>query len=620
MARYQAVRGTFDVLPSEMPLWHNLEGTSRDLAHRFGYREIRTPLFEEADLFTRGMGVMSGLIEKELWTFQDKFGQKLALRTDATTGVIRAYQQNKLYNAKLPLKVFYQGPVFLLGKEGEARSRQSHQFGFEAIGSSNPALDAEVIALAAAYCETLGLKDVSIRLNTLGGRDCRPLYLQKLKDYFSSNSAQLCPTCKRKYRANPDWVLSCTEESCTTLSQVAPTIFGMLTNEAKSNFAQLREYLKEMDLPVELDPRVVRDSEYYNGTIFEVRSENQSIGFGGRYDTLIEKLGGKSTPAVGFAFSLEAIHSLLKTESNETEIATDVLLRPEGPESARLLVPLLFTLRQRGVTAELDYGYDSGRKKREATQGYSYLVTLDESNAFRGTAILRDLDDNSEEKVPVARLRNRVLHVAGVSSEEERDGSKSGRKKLRRGRKRSDDDRSKTEDSKRKSEDDNSSEPRSSRRSRLKSRRNREAPEREAAPDKESANETAADAAASNSSAPRNSRSRRGSRDSGRDKESGRDKDSSRDRDSSKDRESNKERESSRRERRPRPSKKESEPELGKAIVPVLGIGGGSRPTPAKSVSKEKSAKKKTAVTAPPPSAASGGGLNWSIMPGKEGV
>ncbi len=604
MARYQAVRGTFDVLPNEISAWQRIEGLSRDLAHRFGYREIRTPLFEEADLFTRGMGVMSGLIEKELWTFNDKFGKKLALRTDATTGIIRAFQQNKLYNDKLPLKVFYLAPVFLLGKEGEERSRQSHQFGFEALGSANPALDAEVIALAAAFCDAVGLGDYTIRLNSLGGKECRPPYLQKLRDYFGTHNARLCPTCKRKYKANPDWVLSCEEADCKALSQVAPTIFGMLTNDAKTDFAALREYLHEMELPVELDPRVVRDSEYYNGPVFEIRSNGVSIGFCGRFDCLVEKLGGKATPAVGFAFCLESLFQVLSTEEKQQDTIYDVLLRPEGPESAKLLVPLLFTLRQRGVTAELDYSYSNGKRSKDSLSGFSYLVTLDESNAFRGNAILKDLDDNSDEKVPVARLRNRVLHLAGVGAEDERDGSKSGRKRLRRGRKRNEEEREKVVEVAEAGERDDSSESRN-KRNRTR-RRGRDGVEREREPRRESA-------PAEQASVPEESPQARASK-TRPEREGNEERETRRERNRDGNRENTREREAQPSNRRPRESG-DSEPVGGKAIVPVFGLG--RSPLPASEPPK------KTTVAAkkmPPKSvtAATGGGLNWSILPGKD--
>lgn len=627
MARYQAVRGTFDILPTQMPFWLKLEGAARDLAPRFGYQEIRTPLFEEADLFTRGMGVMAGLIEKELWTFNDKFGQKLALRTDATTGVIRAYQQNKLYNSQLPLKVFYLAPVFLLGKEGEERSRQSHQFGFEAIGSDNPALDAEVIALAAAFCEELGLDDYSIRLNSLGGKDCRPIYLQKLRDFFGSNHAQLCQTCKRKYKANPDWVLSCEEAGCKSLSQVAPTIYGMLTNDAKTSFAALREYLEEMELPVELDPRVVRDSEYYNGVVFEIRAAGKSLGFGGRYDSLVEKLGGKSTPAVGFAFSIESLIEVLHKDEENSGHSFDVLLRPEGPESAKLLVPLLYTLRQRGVTAELDYSYSNGRRHKESTGEYSYLVTLDESNAFRGNALLRDMDDKSEEKVPVARLRNRVLHVAGVSSDDEKDGSKSGRKKLKPRRRRNEDDRRDSEEKGSSEEEMDGS--RSGRKPRKRRTRGEERERRPSRPEQsvEEVREKKEEATSKEAGSrdlkrsrngrergqEREGREREGREREGREREPrGRDSERSerdnRDRDRDRDRDRGRERES----RKPRSG---DDGDVGIALVPAFNLGGGQPSAP------KKPKLPKAPAPAKPPSPAAGGGvnLNWSIIPGKEG-
>ena len=609
MARYQAVRGTFDVLPDQVSAWQHAEQTARDLAHRFGFREIRTPMFELAELYTRGMGVMSGLIEKELWTFQDKFGAKLALRTDVTAGVVRAFQEHKLFESQLPLKVFYVAPVFLLGQEGEEGSRQSHQFGFEAIGSDSPALDAEVISLASSFCEKVGLEGHSIHLNSLGGQDCRPAYESKLKEYFGANSDQLCSTCKRKYKTHPDWVLSCESEGCKGLSQVAPTIYGMLSNGAKSHFAQLREYLEDMELPVELDPRVVRDSEYYNRTVFEIRCQGKSIGFGGRCDSLVEKLGGKNTPAVGFALSLETIVEILKDQKTELESSAPVVFfQPEGPESAKLLVPLLNTLRQRGVAAELDYR-SGGRRPQAAPKGCQFAVILDESNAFRGNAIIRDLDSNKDEKVPVQRLKNRIIHVAGVGTDTETDGAQSGRKRLRRGRRRPDEEKSTKRDSK------------SSRDGRNQSRSR----------DENSGNEGSRD--------DKRGRSKRGR---------GRGGDSAQDNgvQESPRRASRKSNEAatSSRKRTPKRERAEKVEDTGMALMPVFSLGGApsaaTEPTKAKAKAKAKSkakskskkakstkkkaAKKKVASasrTIKPdstPNAASkalGGGLNWSILP-----
>lgn len=582
MARYQAVRGTFDVLPGQVPRWQQLETTARKLAHRFGFREMRTPLFEQAELYTKGMGVMSGLIENELWTFKDKYGQKLALRADLTSGVVRAYQQNKLYESKQPQKLFYLGTVFLLGKEGKERSRQSHQFGFEALGSDSAAMDAEVIALASCFCESIGLEGHSIRLNSLGGSECRPLYLQKLKDYFSSNNEALCGTCKRKYKAHPDWVLSCEEPGCKRLSQVAPTIYGMLSNGEKTHFAQLREYLEAMELPVELDPRVVRDSEYYNRTVFEIQCGGKSVGFGGRYDTLVEKLGGKSTPAVGFALSMEAVLELLgEEEESDDSAAPFVYFQPEGPESSKLLVPLMNTLRQKGVSAELDYR-SGNRRPQAAPEGCSYCVVLDESNAFRGHAILKDLDKGKDEKVPVSRLSSRVAHLVGLSQESDKDSSSSssgsGRKRLRRGRRRNEEEKQENKSSRDNEEKSDSSKRRRGRRTKDSDDNNKDSDNKR------------------------------------RDKESSREK-------------KTRSRSDKGRKEKPRRERTETEDDGGKAIVPAFNLGSAPSPAakePAKTKSKSKSKSKSSSKSGSKPKASAAaaslaGGLNWSILPGKEG-
>ncbi len=610
MARYRAVRGTFDLLPKQMPAWVSVENTARELAHRFGFREIRTPLFEHAELFTRGMGVMSGLIEKELWTFQDKFGQKLALRADMTTGVIRAFQENKLYEAGLPQKIFYLAPVFLLGKEGEERSRQSHQFGFEALGSDNAALDAEVIALAAAFCEGLGLEGYSIRLNSLGGSECRPLYQQKLRDYFGTHAEQLCPTCKRKYKSHPDWVLSCEEEGCKRLSQVAPTIYGMLSNGAKQHFAALREYLEEMELPVELDPRVVRDSEYYNRTVFEIRHGDHSLGFGGRYDGLVEKLGGKSTPAVGFGFSMEAVIDALADKEGDFKLPSPVVFfQPEGPESSKLLVPMMNALRQRGISAELDYR-NGGRASNSAPEGCSYIVFLDESNAFRGHAVLKDLDHDKEEKVPVGRLRARVLHLAGVVGEATERDSGAGRKRLKRGVKRREDE---VVDRDERREDEGDTRAGRERRRKLRRGRGEETETRDKVENKEGSETREPRERGRERDKEQEPRSKEREQERDKAPERGRDRNSERaDRDRDKDRERHRERKNRGRDG------EESEGD-GKALVPAFNLGGGpslsvAKPSRPVAESAAKSAARAAAATTTPPSFS----LNWSILPGKE--
>ena len=565
MSRYRAVRGTFDLLPGQTNLMYSLENAARSVADNFGYREIRTPMFEEADLFTKGMGVLAGIVERELWTFHDKFGKKLALRADMTTGVVRALAQHEMVQKQNDIaKVFYLGTIFALGKEGEEGSRQCHQFGVEAIGSDNPALDAEIISLAATFCKELGLEGFVVELNSLGGPKSRPNYLKKLRDYFSAHSSELCSTCKRKYKAHPNWVLSCEDANCVSLAQVAPTIYGMLNPDGKKHFTTLREYLTDLEIPFELNPRVVRDMEYYNRTVFQIKVGDTVIAFGGRYDGLVEELGGKSTPAIGVAFNLEPIIDLLKqrVESEPEQEPPTVFLDPEGPEATKVLLPVLHRLRGLGVRADMSYANGHGSKMRKSAR---YLVKLNESNAFRGQALVENRDSGNTDKISGSRLFDKLIQQLGV--EDQTSERPSGRRKLsrktRRGKEEKDRDNRRKESSKTRDE----------------------------------------------SSEEDNSKNKRRRRSRGEER-----KQESNDKRSRKEKPERTKKE----EKRPRKeSKPESNSETEKAVIPSLVIGIGA-PEPTVAAKKQEPKAKK--AESPPASEhvpeMSSGGLNWSIMPG----
>ncbi|GMU52343.1 MAG: hypothetical protein AMXMBFR33_14890 [Candidatus Xenobia bacterium] len=403
----RAVRGTRDLLPEETSRWQLIESQARLLSQQYGYLEIRTPLFEKAELFVRGMGVLAGLVERELWTFHDKFGQKLALRADVTASVVRAYYENNLNEKNQGVsKFYYLAPVFLIGRETEEGSRQSHQFGVEALGSPHPAQDAEVIALAWAFLKRIGLSDVVFELNSLGCDKCRPAYHEVLKEYFSSHSNELCGTCKRKHKTHPLWTLGCNEKSCAELGQVAPTMFGLLCPACKQHFSQLKAYLAEMKIPHDLNPRVVRDLEYYNRTIFQVRHGESVLGTGGRYDGLVETLGGPDTPAVGFALQLEAILEAVPGEF--TRPSPSVYLQPEGEEATRLLMPVLNVLREAGIYAEMALGGE------EAPEAPRFLVLLSEKDAIRGVAQVHDRHSDHKDRYNLSELAHRLASRLGM--------------------------------------------------------------------------------------------------------------------------------------------------------------------------------------------------------------
>ncbi len=403
----RAVRGTRDLLPEETSRWQLIENQARLLSQQYGYLEIRTPLFEKAELFVRGMGVLAGLVERELWTFHDKFGQKLALRADVTASVVRAYYENNLNEKHQGVsKFYYLAPVFLIGRETEEGSRQSHQFGVEALGSPHPAQDAEVIALAWAFLRRIGLSDVVFELNSLGCDKCRPAYHEVLKEYFSSHSNELCGTCKRKHKTHPLWTLGCTEKSCVELGQVAPTMFGLLCPACKQHFSQLKTYLAEMKIPHDLNPRVVRDLEYYNRTIFQVRHGESVLGTGGRYDGLVETLGGPQTPAVGFALQLEAILEAVPGEPER--LSPSVYLQPEGEEATRLLMPVLNVLREAGIYAEMSLDGE------QAPETPRFLVVLSEKDALRGVAQVHDRHSDHKDRYNLSDLAHRLANRLGM--------------------------------------------------------------------------------------------------------------------------------------------------------------------------------------------------------------
>lgn len=439
----RCVRGTQDVLAAEVSSWQFLESVALDLAHNHGYKEIRTPIFEPSELFLQGLGATAGLVERELWTFHDKHGRKLALRADMTAPVMRAYHEHELYKqAEGPLKLFYMGPVFLYGRGREVESRQVHQFGLEALGSGDAALDTEVLAMMNDFCVALGLPEVQIQLNSLGCKKCRAQYQQVLRDYFAGRQDELCQACKRRHSSHPLWTMGCDDPQCVSLAQVAPSIFGFLCTECREHFEAVKTYLRELKIDYVLNPRVVRDVEYYNRTIFKVTCAGHEVAFGGRYDELSQLLGYSSTCAVGCSLDVEPLLEVMADNGIGSVAFPEpaVLLAGEGREAVALLLPILYALRRNGILAELAYPSngqsvaDIGQHSRakyvlllkaedvrsrmveihELEHRDSWEMRLDEAVAHLG----RDLGIGrlAEELRPVAVRRPSVSHCQPVRS------------------------------------------------------------------------------------------------------------------------------------------------------------------------------------------------------------
>ncbi|OIQ08399.1 histidine--tRNA ligase [Moorella thermoacetica] len=402
-------RGTEDILPEEVGRWYLLENTAREVSRLYGYREIRTPIFEHTELFNRGVGDTSDIVEKEMYTFIDRGDRSLTLRPEGTAPVVRAFVEHSLEARGLPVKLFYLGPMFRYGRPQAGRLRQFHQFGVEAFGSRDPALDAEVIALAMDFYTRLGLKDLELHLNSVGCPACRPAHREKLKAYLRPRLEELCPTCQGRFERNPLRIFDCKSPACQEIVREAPTVTASLCPDCAGHFHRVQEYLKALGVEFILDEHLVRGLDYYTKTAFEIMVKGigaqSSIGGGGRYDGLVAALGGKQVPGIGFGLGLERVLLALETQGQEPppEGGVDVLVVTAGTGVALAAFRLLAALRAAGIRADKDYLERSLKGQMKYANRYParMAVILGEEELARGRVSVRHLDAGSQEEVPL---------------------------------------------------------------------------------------------------------------------------------------------------------------------------------------------------------------------------
>jgi histidyl-tRNA synthetase len=308
---FQAPRGTQDILPAEQPYWRYIQKAAEATAALYGYERIDTPVFEEAGLFVRTVGEGTDIVEKEMYTFEDHGGGQMTLRPEGTAPVCRAYIENGMASLPQPVKLYYQAPIFRYERPQAGRYRQHHQFGFEAIGDGDASLDAEMIDMAWRFFQTLGLQNLTLQINSIGCPNCRPAYLAKLKEYYAGHKEELCGDCKVRLDKNTLRLLDCKKPTCQPFGADAPRSIDNLCPECAAHFEQLKRNLTTLKLPFEINSSMVRGLDYYTKTVFEIQPEEErgqsTIAGGGRYDGLIEELGARHTPAVGFATGIERI-------------------------------------------------------------------------------------------------------------------------------------------------------------------------------------------------------------------------------------------------------------------------------------------------------------------------
>ncbi len=421
-------RGTNDVLPVEAARWRALESHIHRLAAAYGYGEVRTPLFEHAELFQRSVGQDTDIVEKEMYVFVDRAGRRLALRPEGTAAVVRAFLEGGLSAAPLPVKLYYAGSAMFRYDRPEAgRYRQFHQAGVEVLGSSDPAADAEVVALAVDLLTGLGLGGLEVRLNSIGCPRCRPAYRERLREHYRPYLDRLCEDCRRRFDGNPLRLLDCKVDRGP--AEAAPPLTAFLCDECTRHFRALQGYLNALGLTYTLDPRLVRGLDYYTRTVFEVThprlGAQSSLCGGGRYDGLVEALGGPPTPAVGFALGMERLLLALEAEglAPAAPAGPDVFVGAAGDGVRAEAMALAARLRRSGLTVETDLSGRSLRAqlKHAARLGAPFAVLVGEEELARGAAVLRHLERGEQEEVPLDRLAERLAGL--VAGRRAREGS-----------------------------------------------------------------------------------------------------------------------------------------------------------------------------------------------------
>lgn len=408
----QKPKGTQDLLPGIVEKWQFIEEKARDVCRRFNYKEIRTPIFENTELFQRGVGETTDIVEKEMYTFPDKADRSMTLRPEGTAGVVRAYVENKLYGEPDVSKLYYIGPMFRYEQPQAGRYRQFHQFGIEAIGSVDPSLDAEVIAMGYLFYKEIGLKGVKVEINSVGNPSCRAVYREELQKFFAPVKDKLCKDCQSRYDRNPMRILDCKKDQEYGVG--APSILDFLDDECRTHFAKVQRHLTDMGIEFVINPRMVRGLDYYTHTAFEYKAAGigaiDTISGGGRYNGLVGTIGGSAIdqPGVGFGLGLERV--LLVLEAQGAEVPgirpLDAYVIGMGEAAENETARLLFELRAAGLAAEKDY---LGRKMKAQLKSADrfaakFAVIIGEDELSRGTAMVKTMATGEQEEVPLGSL------------------------------------------------------------------------------------------------------------------------------------------------------------------------------------------------------------------------
>ena len=412
----QAPKGTRAVLPADSYRWQFIESRMREAAALAGYREARTPVFEHTELFLRGIGDTTDVVQKEMYTFEDKGKRSVTLKPEGTAGAVRCFLEHNLYAEPLPCKLYYlNSPIFRYENPQSGRLREHHQFGLECFGAKEATADAELILLAYNLLQGMGVKNLSVEINSIGCPDCRPVYHARLKEFLGERIHDMCETCRERFDRNPLRVLDCKEKKCQELTKDAPSMLDLLCDECRDHFEQLKQCLDGAGIPYRVNPRIVRGLDYYTKTVFELVVETPdgklTVCGGGRYDNLVEQIGGQSIPAVGFGMGLERV--LMQLDADGAEIPKpdwyEVFVTYMGANRPQAFA-LVQQLRAAGIRADMDHCGRSlkAQFKYANKTGAPVTAVIGDDEAASGTVKLKRMGDGTEQTVAVAEAAKTV--------------------------------------------------------------------------------------------------------------------------------------------------------------------------------------------------------------------
>jgi len=411
MPEYSAPRGTYDILPDDQPYWRHITSLAHRTAGRFGYRQLDTPIFEDVSLFTRGIREGTDIVDKEIYAFKDRGDDTLALRPEFTAGTVRAYIEHGMHTWPQPVKVYSIGPIFRYDRPQAGRYRQFYQFNVEAIGSGDPAADFEIMSAAWDWYETIGLKGLSFQINSIGDKVCRPAYIEALRAYYAQHLNTICDDCKRRLETNPLRVLDCKNDQCQPVIGGAPRTIDFLCDACAAHFASLRSYLELAGRPYTINNRLVRGLDYYTRTVFEVWASalgaQSAVCGGGRYDDLAQVLGGRPTPAVGFAAGMDRVVLVMRGENIEPPVilSPDVLVAYQGGPAKVEAVRLAMQLRAAGVRTVMSFDDRSlkAQLKQAGREEVRFVAIIGEQELAAGQVAVKAMLEKSEQtKVALA--------------------------------------------------------------------------------------------------------------------------------------------------------------------------------------------------------------------------